>query len=490
MPLKVDREFILDILKAVDRMPPKVCQILEESKSADRLPPILLEEVASFFLFKDNWALGNMQKSFLERLHLMFGKCQYLDWLLYLTRKRYRDHSQHQFYTGVLGWFFLNTQLQDRMLKQYLTNRMLRQYLTEIKKKDTNGNIIEKGWWIASLLHDHAYPLVHLLSIMPAIGFRADPDRLKSLLSLYDDLYGIEIIEMIEVLCDEPAQNHAQLLRDELTKYLSCFFDRKELEKLVMDNNLYNHGVWSAANLVAQIYEVQAPYFSKSKTGKYCFSEGLTNGYKKGLESIRQAVRAIAIHDCGCYSCVDIGKDPIAFLLLLCDEIQEWDRLTMRESEVAVEAKFVKLSGIDSLLLFSVGLKYQTGLNNKNTLNGLIKEFHKNGSSLSKNATVSIQETDAEWRIDDKGSKRVYTVRREEGKLNIYDSLKGFTNFTIDMEFCYEAEALVRTKWDYEKYFESKKKALKRLEVPEDFPIHHIEFQVSIIPYGINLTEP
>jgi hypothetical protein len=38
----------------------------------------------------------------------------------------------------------------------------------------------------------------------------------------------------------------------------------------------------------------------------------------------------------------------------------------------------------------------------------------------TKLATVSIQESDVEWKINDRDGKRIYTIRRAEDKLNIY----------------------------------------------------------------------
>ena len=78
----------------------------------------------------------------------------------------------------------------------------------------------------------------------------------------------------------------------------------------------------------------------------------------------------------------------------------------------------------EETLLFSAELGCQTGLNDGSIPDRLRQEFNNNGISLSKNATVSIQEMGGEWRIDDEGSKRVYTVRRENDELKIYEETK------------------------------------------------------------------
>jgi hypothetical protein len=73
-----------------------------------------------------------------------------------------------------------------------------------------------------------------------------------------------------------------------------------------------------------------------------------------------------------------------------------------------------------SSLLRKARTGYQTGLNNGVIPDGLRQEFSNVGISLTKNATVSIQESDVEWKINDRDGKRIYTIRRAEDKLNIY----------------------------------------------------------------------
>jgi len=79
-----------------------------------------------------------------------------------------------------------------------------------------------------------------------------------------------------------------------------------------------------------------------------------------------------------------------------------------------------------SSLLRSDGLGYQAGLNDGIIPDGLRQQFSNIGISLSKNAAVSIQEGDVEWKINDGIGKPIYTIRREEDKLNIYFSAPEF----------------------------------------------------------------
>ena len=71
-------------------------------------------------------------------------------------------------------------------------------------------------------------------------------------------------------------------------------------------------------------------------------------------------------------------------------------------------------------LLFSIELDFPRGLDNGTSiLEGLRREFKNNGISLSQGATL-IEENDSISLIADKNNKQTYTIRKEEGKLNIY----------------------------------------------------------------------
>ena len=69
-------------------------------------------------------------------------------------------------------------------------------------------------------------------------------------------------------------------------------------------------------------------------------------------------------------------------------------------------------------LLFSIGLEFQSDLDNVAISEGLRQEFENNGTPLSQNATISIEKTDGRWLITD--NNKMYTARKEEDKLNIY----------------------------------------------------------------------
>ncbi|MFC1714424.1 ABC transporter ATP-binding protein [Candidatus Poribacteria bacterium] len=75
---------------------------------------------------------------------------------------------------------------------------------------------------------------------------------------------------------------------------------------------------------------------------------------------------------------------------------------------------------IDIKLLFSVAVEIQSDLNNEAIPESLRQKFKDNSFSLSDNASISVKEIDAEWLITD--GDKTYTVKKQEDKLNIYDT--------------------------------------------------------------------
>ena len=67
-------------------------------------------------------------------------------------------------------------------------------------------------------------------------------------------------------------------------------------------------------------------------------------------------------------------------------------------------------------ILFSIGLEFQSDLDNQNISEGLLQEFKDQDMSLSDRATVSVDDT-GKWLITD--NRRRYSIRKGEDQLNI-----------------------------------------------------------------------
>jgi len=85
------------------------------------------------------------------------------------------------------------------------------------------------------------------------------------------------------------------------------------------------------------------------------------------------------------------------------------------------------LEGADlkAALLFGIDPnKFQSDLDKGTISEDLQQEFEYNQISLSKNTTISIEQKDRRWLINDKDNDQIYTVRKEEDRLNICKETK------------------------------------------------------------------
>ena len=72
-------------------------------------------------------------------------------------------------------------------------------------------------------------------------------------------------------------------------------------------------------------------------------------------------------------------------------------------------------------LRFSVDSQFASELNRDVISEGLREAFEKHGSPLSKNLVSSLSDNQNGWRlILDRDSKRTYTLKQENGALNVY----------------------------------------------------------------------
>jgi len=92
--------------------------------------------------------------------------------------------------------------------------------------------------------------------------------------------------------------------------------------------------------------------------------------------------------------------------------------------------------------LCSVELDFQADLDKSTISEKLRKEFDKNNAPISKDAAVSVEQPETEWLVTDEGKS--YPVRKEQDKLNIYESIDLPTEGPLKFDF----EVEVRPEFD------------------------------------------
>jgi len=96
---------------------------------------------------------------------------------------------------------------------------------------------------------------------------------------------------------------------------------------------------------------------------------------------------------------------------------------TIREPDIDFEKRF----------LFSVVLELQGDLDNGIISEELRQEFENNEAPLSQHATISVEQPDSSWLVTDNLKK--YPVRKEEGRLNIYENIELPDTGTLKFDF-------------------------------------------------------
>jgi hypothetical protein len=182
-----------------------------------------------------------------------------------------------------------------------------------------------RTWLIASLLHDHAYPISYMFRVAPLIyRFRNDRN-----LSEYE-----EPLRKLKLALES---SYLKLFSPDLDRVYSRFSigddDPEELRKLALNafrkigaperqdayekGDPFDHGVLAAVNISSRL--------KKASIDKV----------------IRNSLNAIALHNSN--EPIKFGEDPIAFLLVLCDELQEWGREIALFPEILIETSCTRI---------------------------------------------------------------------------------------------------------------------------------------------------
>lgn len=232
--------------------------------------------------------------------------------LFFGSKKMHRDHYVHTFNVGALGQFLLDLHLGSEQLKAHIATAL-----------DCTPELVEAVWWLTAMLHDHAYPLYSFMQWMERLGplAQAYPNEVGVLQSLarahLDQLtfvHGDVLAPLREAV--DGGEFGLQRLADSLTKKSGLFwFLDPDDAKLLSASPPVDHAFAAVLNLA-------------------CYVSGMTNIRAHRLPA--EILRAILFHTqirmaSGEVQRIHWKKDPFAYLLLVCDEIQEWSRRVLTD---------------------------------------------------------------------------------------------------------------------------------------------------------------
>lgn len=290
---------------------------------------------------------------------------RHVDTLLYLTKKRHRDHSRHQLYVASIGLFFLNAKISPtESLGDVLVRVLSEKYDCGKNGATWEGNELKQCWIVTALLHDSGYPLSHMLEIVStmchkeAAATSVDFDLIKSVLhesKFVADKWVNYVSRIKKQMADAGELTYSEVSRS-LLKNLSsgfrhCFksirangYTRSlpagistSLRKAALNNELiFDHGLWSAANLI-ELFRAKNWSFQEMEC-------------KPANLALIEAIEAIALHNVSPqHYKVGFQQNPMACLLKFCDQIQEWNRGTLTSTGFLQETDHIILSPVTKI---------------------------------------------------------------------------------------------------------------------------------------------
>ncbi|MCB0169334.1 MAG: hypothetical protein KDJ97_02180 [Anaerolineae bacterium] len=257
-------------------------------------------------------------------------KAVLLDAHWYLTKERYRDHTFHVIQVCLLGLFLLNCRLsEDQTLAEFFAA------LIDNDKNTCKERIIQ-NWFLAALFHDIGYSLKAEQEIWGNLQqedssttsnqdgrqLGNEEEMLKKLLTirrrnlaeweLQRARYGINVpIYIITAIEEEKEEIH--LLETQLNDWNKNRSSRSLIEQPTerkrdseSEAQHEDHGVRSQKYITRKL-------------------KILSKNPDESLKYYGPALEAIKKHNLMNQK-IEFAKEPLSFLLILCDELQEWGR--------------------------------------------------------------------------------------------------------------------------------------------------------------------
>ena len=298
------RELLSDALLSKLEKVEKVSYVREIKRFIRDVESQALISVISATL-EDLW----VEKYEKENAHKLFKRFQEFEPLLGKD-PHYRDHLVHQFQVFLTGVPIIE------VFYELISKRILN---------------VEFSWFLASTFHDVGYPVQQFDFLTRAffkdfLGIGSVPIMVNFSSVLTDT----QFLEYIDRLTSFYAFCNSRETTKKQWRYSEAHEVNDDLRKLFLKNLIDkpNHGVISALALLDSIE-------SSHKEDK--------RGMQKDIifsNAVMSAALAISLHDENVFQNVDkiyFKKNPLAFLLIYCDTLQEWGRPTAFKGHSSIE---------------------------------------------------------------------------------------------------------------------------------------------------------
>lgn len=289
----------------------------------------LLRSAIIYLRIKDDRDTGDYKEDFgITEIENYFKIFHEFEDLLYGSDKYYRDHSLHVFRVFLLGYFLLKSDKFNINFKHI----KIPDWQSTIEEDLISPEEKEAMWCVSSLTHDLGYPIEKISKIN---------GKIREILGYF----GSSSVQ--DVNFSIPTQN--QFFNDFVLKFISSRvsvlgksknyrlkIQPKYYAKFLTSFQKFSHGISSCILLMKNIV-----FFLESD---YLFEEGfsLTNKETRQFVIRREILRTIASHDC--QDIYQFDHPTLSLLLLLCDELQDWERLNREGDDSENKVKITSFS--------------------------------------------------------------------------------------------------------------------------------------------------
>lgn len=289
----------------------------------------------------------------------VFQNFESFEKVLFQSNPEYRGHYIHQFDVFLLGYYILNKLLESKA------------EISTIYKPypERKPNLT---WMLASTFHDMGYPIEKIDSWFTMF--------LNTFLSV-ETAYPIEIERILSPVFFDYlrylSEEHYNQTKEPMAVSGQCYLRDWRFHNILLNNLKLkkDHGIVSALLLIHNLFTQET--FSN-------FNNWLLDTFEP---EILPACHAISIHNLKIdYETVSLKQSPFAFLLILCDSIQDWERSVDRQDysemvDISVEFS-VGVPKISFILNIYSEKKYEEfdALQKRLSTNGLVNIKIKQGN--------------------------------------------------------------------------------------------------------------
>jgi hypothetical protein len=233
--------------------------------------------------------------------------------ILLSKQQPYRDHFVHSFNVFLLGYYLVNKLSYMFPEKRYFGRE---------------GHDYNLTWMLTATFHDVAYPVQETeswLNLLFDKFFGVNPNFSVNISQILPAIY-VDFMRMLSYYQQDPKQS---VLNDNAFQFMDwSFYDE-------LGSGLFrkDHGVLSALMLCHRM-AIREGFLVEKTTGK---------GRWDFLYNHLPAGHAIGVHTAS--TSVSFAKHPFAFLLVLCDEIQDWGRPSNKDNDDVIELRDISIDG-------------------------------------------------------------------------------------------------------------------------------------------------